>query len=367
MSLIRKSPEEKRREYRERVREGLDAAFEGARTEERDFDVDRERLVVLSDHHRGARDGADDFWRCERSYHAALGHYLAAGHRLFLLGDVEELWENRPKEALEAYRATLELEREFHEAGRLERFWGNHDDAWRHEGEVEKHLEPILGKIAIREALTLNVVSGGERIGRLFFAHGHQGTLDSDRFSFVSRLFVRYGWRPLQRRFHIASTSPSRDFQLRAMHDSAMFEWAARRPERLILIAGHTHRPVFGGTQPRPPRDRELAEIERELRAAEAAPEPDRLAIAQLRAEYELVRTKPFGEPPKEIWPPCYYNSGCCSFGDGDVTGLEIADGKIRLVRWLDDDSGPRAKTLEEDDVRAVLDVVGGRLSVRAA
>lgn len=367
MGLIRKSPEEKRDRYRKRVKKGLDAVFEDSNTEERDFDVDRERLVVFSDHHRGARDGADDFWRCERSYHAALGHYLAAGHRLFLLGDVEELWENRPKEALDAYRATLDLEREFHQDSRLERFWGNHDDSWRHQGEVDKHLEQVLGKSVVREALRLNVVSNGKRIGRLFFAHGHQGTMDSDRFAFASRLFVRYGWRPLQRRFNIASTSPSRDFQLRAIHDSSMFEWAARRPERLILIAGHTHRPVFGGTKPRPPEHRALAAIERELREAQAAPAPDRVAIAQLRAEYELVRTSPFGDPPKEIWPPCYYNTGCCSFGDGDVTGLEIADGTIRLVRWLDDGGRARAKVLAEDDVQDVLDAVGGRLSADTA
>ena len=34
------------------------------------------------------------------------------------------------------------------------------------------------------------------------------------------------------------------------------------------------------------------------------------------------------------VAPPCYFNTGCCSFPDGDVTGLEIADRQIRLVRW---------------------------------
>jgi hypothetical protein len=34
------------------------------------------------------------------------------------------------------------------------------------------------------------------------------------------------------------------------------------------------------------------------------------------------------------VSPPCYFNTGCCSFPDGDITGLEIADGEIRLVRW---------------------------------
>lgn len=344
--------------YRRRVKEGLDRAYEQAA--EREFDPDQERLVVLSDHHRGARDGADDFWRCERSYAVALGNYLELRYHLFLLGDVDELWENSPEEPLNAYPAALALEREFHAAGRLERFWGNHDDAWRHLGEVEKHLAPYFPGLVVREALRLHLLRDGVRVGELFLVHGHQGTMDSDRFSFVSRWFVRYGWRPLQRRFNIASTTPARDFQLKANHDAAMYEWARSRPEKLVLIAGHTHRPVFGGTTPAAPTERALEVVEHELEALRATSEPSYDALAALRAELELVRTKPYGEPPKEIWPPCYYNAGCCSFGDGDVTGLEIGDGEIRLVRWLNDDYKPQAKTLAEENLRAVLDAVAG-------
>jgi FAD/FMN-containing dehydrogenase len=40
----------------------------------------------LSAFNAAYRDGADDFWRCERAYHAALGHYLETGHDLYLLG-----------------------------------------------------------------------------------------------------------------------------------------------------------------------------------------------------------------------------------------------------------------------------------------
>jgi hypothetical protein len=31
---------------------------------------------------------------------------------------------------------------------------------------------------------------------------------------------------------------------------------------------------------------------------------------------------------------PTYFNSGCCCYSDGDITGIEIADEKIRLIRW---------------------------------
>ena len=338
---------ENEREYRERVRKGLDSTFDDPDTTQADLAVDRDRVVIFSDHHRGSRDGADDFWRCESSYRAALGYYLELGYRLFLLGDVEELWENDPEDPLADYRSTLELEAEFHSQRRLERFWGNHDDLWRHEDQVKKHLHPRFPGLVVREALKLHLTDGGQRFGQLFLVHGHQGTLDSDRFSTFSRLPVRYLWRPLQRRFKIASTTPSRDFKLRALHDDAMFHWAFDRWEqrKTILIAGHTHRPVFSTpeTKPQRPVDAVAAELRK---AREDGAPADR--IAELRAELEFLRTPPFGDPPKEMPVPCYFNTGCCSFGDGDVTGLELSDGEIRLVRWLNDEYEPKRKQLAD-------------------
>ena len=57
-----------------------------------------------------------------------------------------------------------------------------------------------------------------------------------------------------------------------------------------------------------------------------------------------------------EFKKPSYFNTGCCAFLDGDVTGLEISDGEIRLVRWPDDDGMPKKKTLRHSDLGAVFD-----------
>lgn len=349
----------KQAEYRKRVKKGLDRAYADPHLTRRPLDLDADRLVVFSDHHRGTRDGADDFWRCERAYHAALGYYLEEGHHLYLLGDVEELWENRPTGPIKAYPGTLALEGQFLAAGRLDRFWGNHDDDWRHESEVKKHFGAVYPSLVIREALLLEVTRDTRPLGQLFLVHGHQGTLDSDRFSFASRLFVRYGWRPLQRKFGIASTTPAQDFALRANHDTAMFEWARGRAERPILIAGHTHHPVFGGTKPKRQAERSSDVVEHDLEQRRSSGGTNLEELAVLRAELEEVRTKPYGEPAREISPPCYFNTGCCSFGDGDVTGIEIKEGKIRLVRWLDDDYQPRPKVLAEAELAAILAQVG--------
>jgi hypothetical protein len=58
--------------------------------------------------------------------------------------------------------------------------------------------------------------------------------------------------------------------------------------------------------------------------------------------------------------PPYYFNTGCCSFGDGDVTGLELSSGQIRLVRWLSDTGQARPKELTERDLPEMLDLLSG-------
>jgi len=346
--------------YQRDIARGLDEAFDDERTEELELDLDSARVIVLSDHHKGARDGADDFLRCERAYHAALGYYLESGHDLYVLGDVEELWECKPEEVIDAYPETLALEAEFHEQGRYRRFWGNHDDQWNRDDEVEKHLRPIFPELSVHEALKLNVTGGGERLGLIFLAHGHQGTLESERFSWFSRLVVRYIWRPIQRRFGFSSTTPSTDYELRQRHDAAMFAWARGHPAKPVLIAGHTHRPVFGTSRPPAVTTRSMTEVGLELEELRASAKPDASAIAALRAELEFIEAagRRGGPPPLAIDPPCYFNTGCCSFGDGDVTGLEIVDGQIRLVRWPNDEDEPAAKVLVSEDLRAILESV---------
>ena len=33
-----------------------------------------------------------------------------------------------------------------------------------------------------------------------------------------------------------------------------------------------------------------------------------------------------------------YFNRGCCCFDDGDITGIEIEGGCIRLIKWKYDE-----------------------------
>jgi hypothetical protein len=346
--------------YQRDIDAGLDRAYGDSATEELLLDVRTARLVMFSDLHKGTRDGADDFMRCERAYTAALGSYLETGHRLLVLGDVEELWENRPDGVLAAYEDVLRLEAQFHRAGRYERFWGNHDDDWRYPGEVRRRLGRFFPGLRVREALKLRVTDGGTPLGLLFLVHGHQGTLDSDRYAWASRLFVRYVWRNLQRRVHVSTNTPARDYDLAALHDTAMFTWARGHRDRPVLIAGHTHRPVFGTSRPAPAELRDVEQIEHDLDAARGANPVDVERVAALHAELEFTRAEArrHDRPLIPVVPPCYFNTGCCCFGDGDVTGIEIADGEIRLVRWPDDEGRPRPRVLQRADLRGVLGAV---------
>jgi hypothetical protein len=45
---------------------------------------------------------------------------------------------------------------------------------------------------------------------------------------------------------------------------------------------------------------------------------------------------------------PGYFNSGCCCFSDGDITGIEIEGGLIRLIKWEMEDEMPLRVVLEE-------------------
>lgn len=348
--------------YQARVDQALTAALEQAKKQEaqegvRRLDITRDRLIILSDLHRGSRNRADDFRLCERAYNAALAYYYHRGYTLVSLGDMEELWEERPQPVLQAYDRSLFLEAEFHRAGRLIRIWGNHDDNWRYPDQVSKHLGQLFGgePLKVHDHLWLQVVKGEELLGAMLLLHGHQGTPDSDRFAGIARIFVRHLWRPFQRLTNLSLNTPAEDWQLRQGHNLALYQWSQRH-EKLVLIAGHTHRPVFKSRT----HEAKLIDLLEEAREKLAASGDDPALLAEisaLAAELEWVRAQqrevPRAAAPIAFDKPSYFNTGCCSFADGDITGLEIAAGRITLVRWPDKDARPLPRILESADLES--------------
>ncbi len=57
---------------------------------------------------------------------------------------------------------------------------------------------------------------------------------------------------------------------------------------------------------------------------------------------------------------PSYFNSGCCCFDDGDISGIEIESGEIRLVKWETQASGPVKRILESSPLGYIFDQLPG-------
>jgi hypothetical protein len=323
--------------YQQNVDAGLDRARAAAPVvpiELRDL-----RLAILSDLHRGAGDDADDFRSCRHTFAAAVRHYRRRQAILAVLGDAEDLWECWPAEVLREHRASIALEKPFADAGRYWRFLGNHDEAWQYSILVDLHLRPVLGPVQPIESLRLLVTEKGRPLGEILLVHGHQGAVWEERLAWFSRRFLRYSWRPIQRLTNLKTTTPAKDWRLARRHERAMYRWAVQK-EGVIVIAGHTHHPAF----PSPARYELLAATYDDLRHQPEAFDSE--WIEKIEADLAFARAQE---------QPCYFNTGCCSFSDGSITGIEIAAGAIRLVRWSGPKERPRRDVLATASLRQVL------------
>jgi UDP-2,3-diacylglucosamine pyrophosphatase LpxH len=252
---------------------------------------DASKIVFFSDCHRGDKSKADNFSGNEKLYLAALNHYYREGFSYVEVGDGDEMWKNGCfSDILHAHRRTFDLLHKFDRQDRLHIILGNHDIRSYQHKRVEK--DGIIAK----EGLVLRYTRTGQRI---FVAHGHQADFKNDRLCATSRLVVRHFWRRLQllgfetvlchadtigRRIR-GPTSPDQFGDplfnrkiLSKIIERRIVGWV--RARRQIIICGHTHRPMSAG----------------------------------------------YDAPP-------YFNAGSCVF-PGVITGLEIQNGEITLVKW---------------------------------
>ncbi len=304
------------------------------------FDADRSRFIIFSDQHKGDGDLADDFATNKDNYHAALDYYLTNGFTYINLGDCEELWENGPEPVLARYAIEMKQEAAFKADNRYYRIFGNHDILWFDKTAVTKFLSPIFGiDTQVLEGLVLRTTVSEKEVD-IFLAHGHQGDRVSDSNAF-SKWFVGRIWVPIQRWLELNVNTPAKDFHLTDKHNVMMYEWT-KQFENVILITGHTHKPVFES----------LTHIQRISKELEEAIENNNDAeIERLNAEIQkriIEYKRNAGTQDNTQVRPSYYNSGCCCFNDGDITGIEIADGHMRLVKWYKKDGISQREVKEE-------------------
>ena len=216
-----------------RINRALSRALQVAR-QEHGLPLDEtSRFIIFSDLHKGAGDDADDFLPCKATYLKALDYYYENGFTLLLLGDVEELWENRPEEVMATHNDTFTSEGRFFPERYL-RVVGNHDDTWNDPAAVAAHLDKRHPGVKILPGVVLEYEDEA-LFGELLLVHGHQGTLDSDTLAqFSPRLLPLY--RQLQNKFHIGRTTPATDEYLHGGNVTQMYHWATQQKHLIFIL-----------------------------------------------------------------------------------------------------------------------------------
>lgn len=309
-------------------------------------DYENTSIIIFSDQHKGSKDAADDFVLAEASYLAALRYYNEKGFTLVNLGDCEELWESKPSVVVEKNKETLLEEARFLQQDRYYRIVGNHDLEWNYQVPRDQYLKPLFGKgLKVYEGLILKM-KYKEADETIFLVHGHQGDLRSDGNAF-SKWFVAAIWTPVQRIFDVRLDTLSDNFDLVDEHNVIMYKWS-QQYKKTLLISGHTHKPVFASLDHIDKLTKQLLKAaaknkEEEIKALQAA-------LEKRKAEYagkHFVKT---------MASPSYFNTGCCCFSDGDITGIEITEGFLRLIKWEQEGKNVNRIVLEEAPLDYLFD-----------
>lgn len=297
-----------------------------------------DKFIVFSDLHKGAKNGSDDFRKAEPNYLHALNYYQEQGFCYINLGDSEELWENTFYAIQKHNKGNFEAEKKFIALDKFYKVFGNHDVYWN------KNVNPlapvglkiIYGKdVPVYEGLILKY----ENQPAMLLTHGHQGDGQSDGNAF-SAWFVSNIWAPLQSYLELNPNTPSSSDTLKTTHNKYMYEWAALQ-KNLFLITGHTHQPVFESLT-------HLERLFRTLYFARATGNKNLEAETTVNIEQRNHKKETKSEADLQI-KPSYFNTGCCCFDDGDITGIEIDADSIRLIKWSNQDSSINRIILEQN------------------
>ncbi len=325
------------------------------------FDPSTGKFIIFSDQHKGGRNGADDFKKAEQNYLEALHHYNRNGFYFINLGDSEELWENSIWKVKKKNRATFEAEKKFLKNDRHVKIFGNHDLYWDTSPWAYWHLKNMFGeKVKVYEGVVLQCAVGSKQLANtkedkpftidyspltIFLTHGHQGDAQSDG-NWFSKFFVAYIWAPLQALLRINPNTPAYDAEKKTLHNHIMYEWAAEQKD-MLLITGHTHQPVFES----------LTYLERLYKQFQLAEKENNQHQLDKLLDEIKKREKEFAAVSVDYMnmKPSYFNTGCCCFSDGDITGIEIADGFIRLIKWTEIRGRAEREVLEETELYRLL------------
>ena len=142
--------------------------------------INGSKYAILSDIHLGDGGLADDFHTNEQALLNALKHYRKEKYKLILLGDIEEFWQFDLHQIAGRYQDTVyKALRAFNENDII-RIFGNHDLEWGGLSDPGRPASSGVSTKLAEEAIKLTDDQGQPRI---LLIHGHQGSLESDKFT----------------------------------------------------------------------------------------------------------------------------------------------------------------------------------------
>lgn len=249
------------------------------------------KIVFISDVHRGDGTFYDALLTNRNIYKTALGYYFRQGFTYVEVGDGDELWKNKNfTEIAYAYENVFKILNKFKEKNRLYMIYGNHDIIKKRESfyssqyralrkcgaDYGQNFLKFIKDIKFYESLTFKYEEVGEKF---LVTHGNQVDFMNSTGWMVNRFLVRYVWKFLN---GIAGfkdpTSPAKSNTKGSKVDRQLERWAKNNSK--MLLCGHTHNSRF----------------------------------------------------PKQNEAP-YFNDGCCVLPDS-MTAIEIENGEISLVKW---------------------------------
>jgi len=297
----------------------IEYAFNNGKNFEIDIDIFQDPVVIFSDHHRGYKKKKDDFEPCMQTYLNALNYYYNNNYRLILLGDVEDFLENDKvnkdtyniefesfPEIHNKYIDIYELEYKFFDKNKKAgtkpfylRCFGNHDYKFVYPEHVKKHLDKTAGYtgIEVYEGIKMNVFDRDIKKTQLYLTHGHQGLYKRDistLYEFLTYFFANH-IQTIPTNRSIISHPKLRSVSRRETHEGYL-TWA--KIKQMAVIYGHTHEPVF-----------------------------DSIKLY----DNKIIDVKDQNNDP--ITSHNAFNTGGF-FGDGVISGIEITNGEIKLIKW---------------------------------
>lgn len=218
-----------------------------------EIDIDHNsKIIIMSDLHRGDGNWSDSFAGNQNIFFAALSHYYKNGFTYIELGDGDDLWELRDfKEILREHSHVFWLMSKFYKDNRFYMIYGNHDIVKKDMQFVEKNLFyyynerkkkelPLFKDIKVHQGLRLNYKRHNKKI---FLVHGHQVEFINYDIWMITRFLVRYLWRPLELYGVNDVTRTAKNYKKKHKMAERLTLWAERNNH--IIIAGHNHRPHF--------------------------------------------------------------------------------------------------------------------------